>query len=69
MNTRPFVSWLLDFPSRHWDERRSLNFYARAYHFTLAVAAMFLVLASPWPWLAALLLAVSIITALLVPDK
>lgn len=66
---REFSSWLANFPSRQWDERRSLNFYMRAYHLTLAVAAMLLIVASPWPWLAALLLAVSILTASLVPGK
>jgi fatty acid desaturase len=55
-------------PTRRWDERRSLNFYMRAYGLALAVIVG-LAIASPWPWLAALPFTVALLTGLLVPGK
>ncbi len=63
-----FRSWLASFPSRRWDERRSLNFYKLAYSLALSLMVVPLVL-SPWPWLAFLPPAVGVITGLLVPGE
>lgn len=66
--TASLLSWMASFPSRRWDERRSLWFYMFAYNFVLILEGIRL-LVSSHTLLGFVLLGVVGFTAFLVPGK